>query len=197
MKRRRVLVWVLLVLCVGLAAQAAKVKFTRMDDWGIVVGNGSWEDYAGEWVAGTATENWLGSLKKYKNFILEFDLTINGRTLVIVRSPQLDVPFYFGAGIDLVSTGDVRMRRWEDGGWSPAYQHFAEIQAPYYYGDLLHFKITVKDYTAHFLITNEYDEVIIDDEVDVGDFIDEGHIWIRSTSPGAETILENLTIEEI
>ncbi|MDD2430641.1 MAG: hypothetical protein PHC96_02945 [Firmicutes bacterium] len=197
MKKGKVLVLMLLFVCLGLLVQAAKVEFKNMDDWGEVVGNGSWEDFKGAWIAGTATENWLGSLNTYENFILEFDLTINGRTLVIVRSPIRDIPFYYGAGIDLVSLTDVRLRRWEDGGWAPAYQHYAEIYTPYYYGETLHFKVTVQKAIATFEITNEYGDLIIEDEVDVGEFMDPGYIWLRSTSPGAESVLENLTIEEI
>ncbi len=187
----------LLVATLAVSTLAAKVKFTNLDDWGEVAGTGTWEDDGGVWIPGPDTENWLRSHKKYKNFILEFDAILQGRTLVLVRSIVEEAPFYFGAGIDMVSTGDIRMRRWEDGGWAPIYEHNSPVLMSFDWGEPLHFKITVKGDIARFEISHEDGEPIIDDEVEVGDFTDAGYIYIRSTSPNNETIIENLTIEEL
>lgn len=187
----------LLVVSLAVSVMAAKVKFTNMSDWGENVGAGTWEDVKGAWIPGTLDQNWLCSNKTYKNFILEFDATFQGRSLIIVRSSINTVPYYFGPGIDFVSLTDIRLRRWEDGGWSPAYQHNAEVITPFNWGDTIHFQITVKGDLVRFLITNEDNDVILDDEVEVGDFRDAGYIWIRSQSPNADSIIENLTIEEL
>jgi len=187
----------LLVLSLGVSGMTAKVKFTKMEDFGENVGAGSWEDVKGAWIPGPQDQSWLRSHNKYKNFILEFDAILQGRSLVLVRSTIEGVPYYFGPGIDLVSATDIRMRRWEDGGWAPAHNHSAEIITPMAWGDPIHFQVTVKGDIVRFVITTEDGDVVIDDEVEAGEFLDAGYIWIRSTSPSAESIIENLTIEEL
>jgi hypothetical protein len=198
MKRLTALL-VVLMLVTGLAvgAMAAKVKFAKMEDYGQNVGNGTWDDLKGIWVPGTATENWLCSHKQYKNFILEFDATTQGRTLILVRSTINDVPYYFGAGIDMVSPTDIRLRRWTEGVWQPSFNTNAQVLTSFVWGDSIHFKVTVKGDLARFEITDENKDLIIDEELELDEFKDAGYIWIRSLSTTSDTIIENLTIEEL